>query len=341
MNAYEDFITALAVELNLTIQQNEIPLSRTKIRDVHSSNGTSFEFGMVDNENIGDWEIVSTIGDGSCLLHSILYLLSNVYRHLSRNDKENLVARLRQLLPTMINSLDQGDITDLNTSGRWLSDTTGEKIARFFGFNIIIIRFSENNNGDAIPIITTSSSTHNLPNIIIANKGGKVGTADSGNHYESIVRPRQPNSYVSPPRLGDQIEQVVNRLYTNFISQQSNMVRQRIKSIPFIQTIQSNQPLNNGNVSPFVSYSPATEPTFYNQHLQVRNRTSMIKARNSTRRVNRVKSGRKRVKSGRRVNRVKSGRRVNRVKSGRVKRVKSGRGNKRNVRSTRSKKYRK
>jgi hypothetical protein len=69
----------------------DIPTPKIKVNDISS---TPYRFGSVMingiQESIDQWDVVSTIGDGSCLLHSILYLVSPTYRKCREEIKRNI-----------------------------------------------------------------------------------------------------------------------------------------------------------------------------------------------------------------------------------------------------------
>lgn len=162
-------------------------------------------------ESIDDWSIVSTIGDGSCLIHSFLYLLSTSYDTLSREHKSELANSLRRYLAVHMDCTDR-EREEL-ASNVWLDDMIAEKIAQFLGYGLVILRVMTTTSGMSIPLIT-STDDHGLKYLIIMNSGGQIGVngemSDSGDHFEAVFRNGRT---ISSRQLGIDIEVKKNQLF--------------------------------------------------------------------------------------------------------------------------------
>ena len=195
------------------------PIERSQLVSRNVLFGSFLHHGQ--QESIDQWEIIDTIGDGSCLIHSFLLLLSDSYRALQTNDKKTVARAFRMMIEPLIPFDDnryygQPSERDImrnvgqgNQSDGWLNDIIADKIAAFLGYGLIMLRFMETPNGVPAPQLT-STDNHGLPYLIIANKGGIVGANDSGNHFEAIKRNRLR---ISPPQIGDDIEPKKNELF--------------------------------------------------------------------------------------------------------------------------------
>ena len=188
------------------------PLKRRRVGD-ERSNKIHFSFGRLsDKESIDDWNIISTIGDGSCLIHAFLILLSPTYHTFSREDKIILGREFRLLLSDRIHFTDDQRRIMKNVP-EYLDDEIGNKIAEYLGYNVMFLQFIKSESGTPIPQIITFS-TRNAPVLIIANQGGVAGRIGSGGHFEAVERiiPGIGSQFTSDPRLLSDIEHVINRL---------------------------------------------------------------------------------------------------------------------------------
>lgn len=183
--------------------------------------GTLMHFGTFQhngqNENIDQWEIIYTKGDGLCLIHSFLSLLSPDYCSINDEDYKTRIAReFRLYIEPRMDRLDNtryyGEPSErdiMRNANVWLNDIIADKIAAFLGYGLIILRFMATPTGRSAPQIT-STDNNGRPYLIIANKGGIVGAADSGHHFEAVIR---NGLRISPPRLGDDIEPKKDELF--------------------------------------------------------------------------------------------------------------------------------
>lgn len=162
-------------------------------------------------ESIDEWSIVDTIGDGSCLIHSFLYLLSTSYDTLSREHKSELAYSLRRYLAIHMDCTDR-EREEL-ASNVWLDDMIAEKIAQFLGYGLVILRVMTTTSGISIPLMT-STDDHGLKYLIIMNSGGQIGIngemSDSGDHFEAVFRNGRT---ISSRQLGIDIEVKKNQLF--------------------------------------------------------------------------------------------------------------------------------
>ena len=184
----------------------------------HTRVGAISHFGTFrhneHDENIDQWEIIDTIGDGLCLIHSFLLLLSPVY---CASQYKSLIARaFRMYIEPIMNTLDNtryyGEPSErdiMRNVNAWLNDIIADKIAAFLGYGLIILRFMQTPRGINAPQIS-STDNNGRPYLIIANKGGIVGEGDSGHHFEAVIR---NELRISPPQLGDDIEPIKDALF--------------------------------------------------------------------------------------------------------------------------------
>lgn len=184
----------------------------SRVGEFRADNGSLFQYGTFENngqpESIDDWNIIETIGDGSCLIHSFLLLLSEYYRTVSTKDKKELARAFRLYIADnpifseeesrLIRTLGQGEKNDA-----WLNDMIAEKLARWLGYGLIMLCFYQTQYDSPEPQIM--STDDNLPYLIIGNTGGVIqeGLMGSGLHFLAIKR---LGLYVSPPNIGPGIE---------------------------------------------------------------------------------------------------------------------------------------
>jgi len=111
--------------------------------------GTDFNFSIID-----------TIGDGSCLLHSIIYSSCKKYRNMSESEKIEYVKNLRKHLSVLFNEgknysyLSRGEISEISNflpamkkenmklymnSNKWLNIFFLEYISNLLNLDIFII----------------------------------------------------------------------------------------------------------------------------------------------------------------------------------------------------------
>jgi hypothetical protein len=163
-----------------------------RVGDVKTKTGLPFDFGDIiydgKKESINDWKLIKTIGDGSCLLHSLLSILSHNYLDLGDDDKKKLVSDLRKrvLVPLLGSKLTEEEKVEIESDSIWLTDAVGEKIAAQFGFGLIILRLQQSSTGVPVPNITIRDGPTNRY-IMIANLGGLIDNPNSGKHYEPVV----------------------------------------------------------------------------------------------------------------------------------------------------------
>lgn len=184
----------------------------SRVGEFQADNGSLFQFGTFENnghpESIDDWNIIDTIGDGSCLVHSFLLLLSDYYRTVSYVNKKELARAFRLHIAgnpifseeesVLLRTIGQGEQSD-----GWLNDGIAEKLARWLGYGLITLCFYQTEYESPEPQIM--STDDNLPYLIIGNTGGIIqdGLMGSGSHYSAIMR---LGLYVSPPTIGPGIE---------------------------------------------------------------------------------------------------------------------------------------
>jgi hypothetical protein len=152
--------------------------------------GDEFNFGefMYQGhiERISEWRVIDTIGaNNSCLIHSILTLTSNVYARMNRLHKIAVAERFRVYIKDRIRFTLQ-ERNDLEKA-RLLPDSVGEKIAAYLGFNLVILKAQRDLFRNPIPnIIQTDLEDRRV--LVIFNKGGIIDRADSGIHFEAVMR---------------------------------------------------------------------------------------------------------------------------------------------------------
>jgi len=191
----------------------EHPLQiETRVGEFQADNGRYFQFGIFNHnghsESIDDWTMVNTIGDGSCLVHSFLGLLSDYYRSISNADKKSIARAFRlAMADNPIFSEEESvllrAVGDGGQSDGWLNDAIAEKLARHFGYGLITLCFYQTSYYSPEPQIMSTDG--DLPYLIIANTGGVIqdGLMGSGLHYSAIKR---GGLYVSPSHIGEGIE---------------------------------------------------------------------------------------------------------------------------------------
>jgi hypothetical protein len=191
----------------------EHPLQiETRVGEFQADNGRYFQFGTFNYdghlESIDDWTMVNTIGDGSCLVHSFLVLLSDYYRSLSHANKKSIARAFRlYMADSPIFSEEESvllrAVGDGEKSDGWLNDAIAEKLARRLGYGLITLCFYQTQFDSPEPQMMSTDG--DLPYLIIANTGGVIqdGLMGSGLHYSAVKR---GGLYVSPSHLGQSIE---------------------------------------------------------------------------------------------------------------------------------------
>ena len=173
-----------------------------------------------------NWQSVTTLGYGTCLIYAFLGAASPTYRRLpvDANYKHHLAVglELRAYLatnprgfnasPNEIQSLQNflGQTADGIPLMEELSDSIAERIADFFHFSLIML--NEYNNLD-IPIPQVRDIERGYPVIIIRIRGGIISLqgSQSGEHYETVVIPQyQGLQFISPNSLCGQVVPLMN-----------------------------------------------------------------------------------------------------------------------------------
>ena len=173
--------------------------------------GNEFNFGefMYQGriERISEWSVIDTIGaNNSCLIHSILTLTSNVYARMNRLHKIAVAERFRVYIKDRIRFTLQ-ERNDLEKS-RLLPDSVGEKIASYLGFNLVILKAQRDRHRNPIPnIIQTNLEDRRV--LVIFNKGGIIDRADSGVHFEAVMR---HDELIAHPDLKEAILPLIQEL---------------------------------------------------------------------------------------------------------------------------------
>ena len=157
---------------------------------------------------IGDLMRIGTVGDGNCLLHSILFAGSASYRAQGAATRSTLADAFRRVLASRDSELMEladvryseiggmsaleEDFTDLHKKRDELDVLMGPLIAQLYGFNLLAIQVRE--GGEIRPVMLTAGGLNrSLPTILVNYLGGGL---DFGNanafgvgvrHYESVV----------------------------------------------------------------------------------------------------------------------------------------------------------
>jgi hypothetical protein len=173
-----------------------------------------------------NWQSMTTLGYGTCLIYAFLGAASPTYRRLpvAANYKHHLAVglELRAYLatnprgfnatPNEIQSLQNflGQTAEGIPLMEELSDSIAERIADFFHFSLIML--NEYNNLD-IPIPQVRDIERGYPVIIIRIRGGIISLqgSQSGEHYETVVIPQyQGLQFISPNSLCGQVVPLMN-----------------------------------------------------------------------------------------------------------------------------------
>ena len=173
-----------------------------------------------------NWQSMTTLGYGTCLIYAFLGAASPTYRRLpvTANYKHHLAVglELRAYLatnprgfnasPNEIQSLQNflGQTAEGIPLMEELSDSIAERIADFFHFSLIML--NEYNNLD-IPIPQVRDIERGYPVIIIRIRGGIISLqgSQSGEHYETVVIPQyQGLQFISPNSLCGQVVPLMN-----------------------------------------------------------------------------------------------------------------------------------
>ena len=179
----------------------ELGFKQQKSSDQKKAQGSAklsnkaFGFGSIacfDKEiNMDEWESMHTIGDGSCLIHSFLYLLSPTYR--SHNDdtvRKQIAMDVRLSLADKAESRDEftkDEIKDLRKSDKFLSDSVAQKLAAMFDVNLVLLVAYD--DGEQMNIMRLSPGfTESKNTVVMLNTGGNVNGADTGIHFEAVLR---------------------------------------------------------------------------------------------------------------------------------------------------------
>ena len=141
-------------------------------------------------EDISSWRSIDTIGDGSCLIHSIVQLLSPAYRSLSTRDKIKVIASFRRFLSRELD-LTYEQREELRGTG-FLEDEIGNVIASYLGYGLIMLQ-SATYKGVPVPTILCQSIS-GRPTLIIENQGTELdrirpgSMSGRGRHFQSVIQ---------------------------------------------------------------------------------------------------------------------------------------------------------
>ena len=191
--------------------------------------GNEFSFGSFRHqgsvEALADWQVVDTEGDGSCLIHSFLQLLSPEYRTLSKKDKRTMARILRTQLAAEMPDLSDREREEMFDMKIYLDDGVGSKIAKYFGYGLLLLVQATDERDTPfarISIVPFGQS----PLLIILNSGASISDMACGNqgHYEAVVR---KGEFVAPAELANELASLAERLNNLIIS---NSVRARIRA---------------------------------------------------------------------------------------------------------------
>jgi hypothetical protein len=156
----------------------------------------------IGNKGFGDeisqWNRLDTEGDGSCLVHSILQLVSPTYRRMNSKDKQMIGQSYRRHLITVLPLNAAQRVLMLNV-GQFLSDDYGEKIADYLGFGLIYLQETRHPDHTLLPAIIRHINPQleeaRPPSMVIYNTGSVLSDPiKSGRHYESVFC----HDYLSP-----------------------------------------------------------------------------------------------------------------------------------------------
>lgn len=184
---------------SLGMEKRDIPLE--VIAELYTRE-YALEFSVNCEIDIANWQIISTEGDGSCLLHAFLLHLSSTYRKLSSgqgNDRRKIGILFRRYIIQLIrnNQLPSIFKTFLGEFVRvdekkygiegYFRDLVAFLLAPIFGVNVVIIQkpFSQiNKDGERVEgptqILSINSFNVELPTLFFHQ---------SGNHFEMINNP--------------------------------------------------------------------------------------------------------------------------------------------------------
>ena len=177
---------------------------------------------------LGFWRI-GAIGDGNCLLHSLLTAMSPTYRRQNKTNRQLIADRWREILVERIDELkDFADIFFFEIGGAAAIEDSfdiiyterdelgleiGPLIARLYGHNFLAIQLdSELNMKPACQ--TRIQYDSSLPTVLIHYMGGGLDIGNTNfhesGHYEVIIRTSMAGLNTSRP-----IE--INELRTSYV----------------------------------------------------------------------------------------------------------------------------
>jgi hypothetical protein len=237
---------------------------KTRIGDVKSRNGKNYNFGYLfegdegSSENIDDWKIIQTIGQGSCLIHSFLVLLSEEYRKLDYESKKTLARAFRLYLSNKVRltTSEYDELIKVDKDGNdekdaWLSNIIANKIARYLGYDLIILCLYEFTNGDPFGFILSTDTKS--PCLIVADRGpylvvaGEKDRVESGFRFEAILR---NDERISPAQLSTFIIKKKSDLFASVYSK--NIEYDSLKLIYALEKVYAND-------VPNVTFKPKKE----------------------------------------------------------------------------------
>ena len=268
----EQVVVGFCQRYQIHVQEEDIPAPKNKVKDI-SISSTPFHFGTVTiggvQEVIDQWDVVSTIGDGSCLLHSILYLASPTYRKCSEEVKMQIAVSIRtDLLPLFAEHLTHQEQMEVSNPSVWLSDVVGEKIADYFHFGVIYLRCSQLHG---VPVPSITCTVHKgYPYLLICNTGGHVNRVDSGTHYSAVMR---NGLFISHPSIGKDIEPKISQL-----------LEQQVANVAMGK---------NSFLQPLGGFGPLMKRTYQKRKASSRKRKGSSRKRKGSSRKRKASSGRK------------------------------------------------
>lgn len=217
INDLESLVVGILSELNSEPSTKEPEFKITESTGMLGAGSTAEVQKIFSNV----WR-VGIIGDGNCLVHSLLFSTSSSYREQNNATRKMIAVAMREVLNTRIDELKA--ITDTlypeigwmaleesfdnlaNSTTSYVNLELGPVIARLYGLNFVATTIAGNKIKPLLITYVDGRFDPALPSALVVylsggqalNVGGKTAGETSGGHYEAIVRGTLIDSKFAP-----------------------------------------------------------------------------------------------------------------------------------------------
>jgi hypothetical protein len=201
-------IVATATRKMLLARQEFEPVDPTT-NDMLEWESSQHKFAQIQ-ELAGGYARIGTVGDGNCLLHSMLFATSPTYRTHNKAARSYIADRVRELVVARAEEVrDMADIAFANAGGSSALEESFEilegrrqeinielapLVGRLFGINLLAVQIRRDMHMHPV-CATYMGRDPDLPTVLVNYLGGGLDFGDAaegfqeGGHYECIFAP--------------------------------------------------------------------------------------------------------------------------------------------------------